>query len=407
MKVWHLHGTPYEMGVHMAKVARAALIEVCSDYPLRVILQFIDHDQPKTLDALRPFADKYYALMERKYMPRAPAWVRQELMGMANQAAHPQVTITRLFAINYGPDVLLSLLYSPEDMKRLFGNVDLPFKVPDMCNTRMQGPFFVRDYQMANGGAFDRLCGLVVRHVPGKKVTACVAPPGYLGGVSVTNCCSLSMGVNLLRSSAANMDHVELPASILMRVACENYTKVCDVSRFLREQRHGTPWMYSAHDRHDAAVFECVAYGSDTVYERRHGTRSPGEVIVTGYRQEKFLKKTYGVFPYDLQEIPELVVTNMPLHPSVRETQYDPWIAYLEKKCAVPVYRYLVMASLPLRTLPEALELAEFLNPTTGYPNGPVIEGALTVVHNGWIYWKVGPWTSEWKRFHIAAEKDE
>ncbi len=404
------------MGVQMGQGYRDQVAQMCTTYPLHTLLQFVDRDTPEAVAFLRPHGPAVFRHAWKSFSFLAEGQWLEEMQGLVDGAAHPEVTLERLFALNYGPEILFALVYSQQFLPLLHQlGVDVSrikeyICVPDRCNTRVdaRAGCFMRDFQFPNGCTFDKVAGLVVREPVHGHRTACVAAPGMLGGVTMMNCRGLTMGINLIRAPCADVHQLGVPPLLLMRRCGELYESVAQVEQAIRSVRHGVPWLYSAIDTkyHDGAVIG-VGAAPMPVMVRRHGWAQPDGLVIETTDQERQLKEEFGVFRACLPETDKLVVTNMTLFPELQEARRNsPWIRWLERTCVAPVYRYLHMIQGEVGTTGEALAKSAFLSPLEPLQYKPNrnqvdIEGALTVTQNGMIYWKVGRWDSEWEAFRF------
>ena len=395
-----------------------------TDYPIHVALQFMREDVKNIDKRARDLVDALYKMEFAKYSSRVPRDLMDEMHGIVAGANHPDVTIERVFALNFAVDLMLAIVYDPQQLVKFLGKEFAALlRIPDMCNVRMEGDYYARDFQFPNGNVFNDVAMIMIRHIPGRNVTACQAAPGLIGGTSVFNCCGMAFGVNLIRSTESDVSRVAMSAPVRLRWLAEQYRDVDDAVTDILHAERGCPWLYSLMDAHGKmVVMETTAFNAAVRGPDEFAAGRNGDVTFRSWWHEQSYKAEHGnryVPTIAATGRYALVVTNFALTLEMRARQgMSKHVNELEAGSSAPVYRYNVFAKQEsMKSMTDAKRVASALSPKyepglyeMAYPEqrdvpdeDKVIEGSLVVwdVRNRKGAFKVDRWSSEWIPFRI------
>lgn len=403
MKILELRGTPYEMGVQTGREARAAVVAMCTTYLDHVVLEFFDADTKKNREEVRRVKDTVSRRAMKQFNPTLPELVLDEMRGIVKGASHKDVTMPRLFAINFGIDILLAMAYDKSILEYIPRD---KIHIPDMCNVRMFGRYYMRDYQFPNGHAFNRFGGLIARYPEnGCLPTVSVAAPGMIGGVTVMNSSGMTVGCNLLRSSGVDRAQMQQGITTKLRGLAEVAWTTHGTMQVLRDFDNGCPWIVTCMDSEgDQAAWEissCVLHERRTGYRSKPSANAP-PAFKSWEEEMAFKDKVGNDYVPRLPRDDGITVTNFAVVPEVRKQQQTKWINFLERGSKSPVWRYTEFVKHSPTTVRQAKNAVQYLSPGrgTGFTKDPVIAGSVSVSDPAkrTMWTKIGRWSGKWTK---------
>lgn len=265
---FYLEGTPYEMGYQMGYLAESEIGQMTTTFVEMIPVNFIDPHLPKDLkEKLGEIIDKWLDPNVKKLAESdaIPQEFKDQIRGILDgcQKANPdtQVTLDGLQLLNYGIDVICSIVYEGS-LPQKYELSPSQFKLPMMCNAfslsgDMVEPgnhFFGRDFMFDTGDVFQNTACLIVYNpdctfngiqaLPSVVQTA----PGMVGSIVGINKNGMAMGVDMSPSHACDPDNPGLNSLLLVRHSVQ-YGKDADAAvNRIREAKRGVSWLYPFAD---------------------------------------------------------------------------------------------------------------------------------------------------------------
>jgi hypothetical protein len=265
---FYLEGTPYEMGYQMGRLAEEEVTMMTTTFVKNVPMDFVFPDLPDELkekigavimEILEPSVKKLAAsdAIPEQYNDQ----INGILEGCQTMNPNTKVTLSGLQILNYGIDVISSLIYHGQFFEKK-GILPSHFKIPMMCNAfSLSGNvvegnhhYFGRDFMFVTGGVFQDAACLVIYNPDhsfnGIKALPSViqTAPGMVGSISGVNINGVSMGVDISPSVACDPENPGLNSLLMVR-HCVDYGKDAQaaVDR-VKEAKRGVSWIYPFAD---------------------------------------------------------------------------------------------------------------------------------------------------------------
>lgn len=289
-RAYYLEGSPYEAGYLMGCLAERE-IDRMMDYTDRVVFSFIGS---KALEKIKLIQDVLIRLvyeLSKTVYQKLPEEIREEISGIYDgcKSCNPKtrVDLEHLIVLNTGIDIICSMVYSGNFLKRdVHGIEPEDFDIPMMCNaftvcgkSAGNGYYFGRDFTFPSSGVFQDTAAPVIYnpvrpeaqntgdrrksagsigsadssgtiktiiHKPIPFVN--IAAPGMVGSIAAMNLEGVAMGVNM--SPGANCDPRNVGInSLLMARICTQYGASAEMAAGLMAGLpKGVSWLYIIAD---------------------------------------------------------------------------------------------------------------------------------------------------------------
>lgn len=265
---FYLEGTPYEIGYQMGRLAEEEVAMMTTTFVKNVPMDFVFPDLPDELKEkigaiiMEIFESSVKKLAASDAIPKQyNDQIMGILAGCKKVKPDTKVTLYGLQALNYGAEVINSLIYHGEFFKKK-GILPSHFKIPMMCNAfslsgkAVEGNhhYFGRDFMFVAGRAFQDTACLVIYNPDqtfnGIKALPSViqTAPGMVGSISGVNINGVAMGVDISPSKACDPENPGLNSLLMVR-HCVDYGKDAQAAvDLVKEAKRGVSWIYPFAD---------------------------------------------------------------------------------------------------------------------------------------------------------------
>jgi hypothetical protein len=286
-RLFYLQGSHFEMGYLLGLMAEGDVARMTVDYVENVVFDFAGNKQK------HPFlgtliADLIYRLAAsaRAHLPKD---MLAELYGIyaGCVTANPktQVRLRDLLVLNYGVDVICSLVYAGAERILAFFGVDVEnWEVPAACNGFVVSgkagggrTFMGRDFMFPTCNVFGDTSAPILyfsdgrlspRDGPGPALEREAAPqrrfwepvpgaplpclafasPGMVGAVTAMNPFGVAMGVDMVNGRNCKWRNVGLNSLLMVRHVVQRSRSAREAVSRLRSTRRGVTWIYLIGD---------------------------------------------------------------------------------------------------------------------------------------------------------------
>lgn len=268
-RIYWLSGSHFEMGWQLGLMAEADIRCMSVDYVNNVIFDFAGdkHDHPILGTLIADFIYRLASIAKSQI----PAELEAEIYGIyaGCQAANPasKVLMRDLLVLNYGIDIILSLVYAgAEPLLRLLGISLEGWKSPAACNgfavfgqAAGGGAFFGRDFMFPTCGVFGGCAAPLVMSSNGclglrdfgrpelksrPRLVCSITAPGMVGSVATLNQDGLAMGVDMVNGRNSNFFRVGLNSLMMIRYVSHWSADAAQAVRLMRRTPRGVSWLY-------------------------------------------------------------------------------------------------------------------------------------------------------------------
>ncbi len=314
-RAYYLEGNHFEMGLLLGLLAEKDIKSMSVDYVDNVVFEFAGlKGKYPVLGML--LADFIYRLAT---FGRAslPAELRAEIYGLwagsHSVNRHSRVLTRDLMVLNYGVDIILSLVYAGgEPILRALGIKLNNWVHPAACNgfaalgeaAGGDGQAFMgRDFMFPTCGVFGDVAAPIMyksNGMLGPKPDSiilkhplpvlCFSSPGMVGAVAALNKHGLAMGVDMVNGRNTSSTKIGLNSLMMVRHTVQQSRSIEKAVRNVRRTHRGVSWLYLVADAQAqrAAVLEAGYSGQKNNFLRR----TPRELRKAGLLpRPKFIKR--------------------------------------------------------------------------------------------------------------------
>ena len=114
-KVYYVEGNPYERGYLLGLMAKPEIQKMATTFKQNIVFQFFNLDINKNIEKIigNLISDIVYYLAKHDNITQdIPQVFKDEIRGIVDACNDKEITIENISAINYGIDILLSIIYS-------------------------------------------------------------------------------------------------------------------------------------------------------------------------------------------------------------------------------------------------------------------------------------------------------
>lgn len=264
-KVYYLEGNAYETGYLMGSLAEAEVERMTAQFANKVTFSFIGSKVMEKVKLIQEFLILLIFELSKKTFETLPDEIKDEIRGIydgcKSRNSRTKVNMEHLIVLNTGIDVLCSMLYPGNFLKRKpFDFLPDDFFIPLMCNaftvsgkSAGNGCYFARDFMFPTADVFQDTAAMVIYNpvspadrtaIPLVSVTA----PGMIGSISAMNLEGVAFGVDM--SPGANCDPQNVGInSLLMLRQCAQYCSSAEAAvEFMTDTVRGVSWNYIIAD---------------------------------------------------------------------------------------------------------------------------------------------------------------
>lgn len=271
-KAYYVEGNPYEVGYLMGSMAEDEVARMM-EYTDKVVFSFVGSKVLEKITIIQEALVRLVYELSKDSWTQLPAEIKDEIRGILdgckNRNPKTKVDIEHLIVLNTGIDIICSMVYSGNFLKRNMSTIEPEdFNVPMMCNaftvcgkSAGNGYYFGRDFTFPTSGVFQDTAAPVIYNPttlvanenpdyirrkmhPFVNITA----PGMVGSIAAMNIEGVALGVNM--SPGANCDPKNIGInSLLMARLCVQYADSADsAASLMSELPKGVSWLYIIAD---------------------------------------------------------------------------------------------------------------------------------------------------------------
>lgn len=267
-KVYYLEGSAYEAGYLMGCLAEPEISRMM-DYSDRVVFSFIGSKVLEKMKLVQEALIRLIYEMSKTAWKQLPKVLTDEIRGMLDgcKKSNPKtrVDLEHLIVLNTGIDIICSMVYSGDFLKRgLSGIEPEDFRIPMMCNaftacgkSAGNGCYFGRDFTFPSSDVFQDTAAPVIynplgseedsglgRAVPFVNISA----PGMVGSIAAMNMEGVAFGVNMSPGANCSPGNIGIN-SLLMTRMCVQYSRSAEEAASLMARLpRGVSWLYVIAD---------------------------------------------------------------------------------------------------------------------------------------------------------------
>ncbi len=276
-KAFYVEGSHYEMGYLLGYLAEEEISVMATDFADHIVTSFINDDQePEIIKVIEGWLGDIildYARNRTKHDHAiVPPEFDEEMNGiidgckMANNGT--KVTKERLLMINFGHDILCSIIYTGNLLCAGL-NEPLPgikaehFKIPMMCNgfsvfgkSAGGGHYMGRDFMFPTAGVYQNVACLIINNPidviseNGVKAlpTVNMSAPGLVGSPTSMNSLGIGCGVQIVASGNCTPDSIGINSLLLVRYAMQFADSARNAVSIMASLPKGVSWLYLIGD---------------------------------------------------------------------------------------------------------------------------------------------------------------
>ncbi len=259
----YLEGDSYEMGYLLGQLAEPEISRMATEFVDEIVLSFIGETKRKSLLG-EIIAGIVYELSKVMH-PDLPREFKLEMEGIIDgcQEVNPKspVTMERLQVLNYGVDILLSLVYTGDFLlKRIPDMKPQELRIPVFCNAFCifgkaadRNFFFGRDFMFHTAGVFqDTACMIIYNYKQEDNKTiqpiVSMTAPGMVGSVTGLNSSGVGIGVDMAPAGNCNPAGIGLNSLLLNRYTVQYGTSAHKAVDIMVRSTRGVTWNYIVGD---------------------------------------------------------------------------------------------------------------------------------------------------------------
>jgi len=275
-KAYYLEGIHYQMGFLLGLMAEPIVERMITEFAENIVLDFFKSDAISQASAsyFNKLKELFVELIgnatEEHIGNDIPKVYKDELNGIYDgcKEVNPMHAgeeekkdfIKKLWAINFGHDLLLAHIYTGE----FFVEKNIPhyvLKTPIMCNAYslcgevVEGNkhYFGRDFMFPTANVYqDTACLIIYNPAPeeGKNFLPCVSQtaPGIFGSMATMNTKGVAIGVDMSPSQLCNPARPGINSLALNRDCIEHCATLEELVDHMAEAPRGVSWLYPAAD---------------------------------------------------------------------------------------------------------------------------------------------------------------
>lgn len=289
-KAYYVEGTPYETGWLMGNMAEPEIARMM-DFTDRVVFSFIGS---KTLEKMKLVQSILVGIiheLSKKTWQQLPPEITEEVRGIYDgcKKRNPKtrVDMERLIVLNTGIDIICSVVYSGNLLKRIEEGIEPEdFDIPMMCNAVVvsgksagNNCWFGRDFTFPSAGVFQDTCAYILyapvvpadgygdsrgknpaSKVLGKRRQAIpfvhIAAPGMVGSIAAMNLKGVALGVDMSPGANCDPENIGINSLLMTRLCVQYGSSAEDAAAIMAELPKGVSWLYITADRSGRS---CVA----------------------------------------------------------------------------------------------------------------------------------------------------
>ncbi len=264
-KVYYLEGNAYESGYLMGSLAEAEVERMTAQFADKVTFTFIGCKVLEKIKLIQEFLILLIFELSRKTFETLPDDIKDEIRGIydgcKSRNRQTRVNMEHLIVLNTGIDVLCSMVYPGNFLKRKpFDFIPEDFFIPLMCNaftvngkSAGGGCYFARDFMFPTADVFQDTAAMVIYNpvspegrtaIPLISVTA----PGMIGSISAMNMEGVAFGVDMSPGANCNPQNVGINSLLMLR-QCAQYCSSAEAAvEFMAQSVKGVSWNYIIAD---------------------------------------------------------------------------------------------------------------------------------------------------------------
>lgn len=275
-RAYYLEGTHYQMGFLLGLMAEPIVERMTTEFAENIVLDFFKSDEisqasPSYFNKLKElFVELIGKTTEEHLGDDIPKMYKDELNGIYDgcKEVNPKYQgekekkdfMEKLWAINFGHDLLMAHLYTGE----FFVAKKIPhflLKTPIMCNAYslcgevVEGNkhYFGRDFMFPTANVYQDTACLIIYHPEaeeGETLLPLVSQtaPGIFGSMAAMNTEGVAIGVDMSPSQLCNPARPGINSLALNRDCIEHCATIEDLLAHMVEAQRGVSWLYPAAD---------------------------------------------------------------------------------------------------------------------------------------------------------------
>jgi hypothetical protein len=264
-KVYYLEGGAYEAGFLMGRLAETEIERMTTQFTDKVVFSFIGSKVLEKIKIIQEILIRLLFELSKKTFETLPEDIREEIRGLhdgcKSRNSKSKVDMEHLIVLNTGIDVLCSMLYPGNFVKRQAADL-FPgdFRIPLMCNaftvcgkSAGGGCYFARDFMFPTADVFQDTAAMVVynplstdgrRAIPHVSVTA----PGMVGSIAAMNLEGVGFGVDMSPGANCDPQNVGINSLLMLRMCVQYCASAEAVVEYMVSARRGVSWNYIVAD---------------------------------------------------------------------------------------------------------------------------------------------------------------
>lgn len=263
-KVYYLDGDFYQMGYLLGILAEPDVKQMCVDYIDKFVISFIKDDKTERSSLIAKILSEILISIVRKLKPEdIPPMITQEMNGILDgcKKINPftKVTNDRLMTLNFGIDILLSLVFTGDFLiKKIPGLTHDELKIPIMCNgfslfkkAANGNHYFGRDFMFHTADVFQNTaCMIIYNPTASDSVLPLISltAPGMVGSIAAMNINGVAAGVDVSRSGNCTPERIGINSITLLRYTIQNAGNVDNAVAIMQNTTRGVSWDYIIAD---------------------------------------------------------------------------------------------------------------------------------------------------------------
>lgn len=266
-RAYYLEGSPYEMGYLMGSLAERE-IELMMDYTDRVVFSFIGSKVLEKAKLIQRTLIRLVYELSKTAIQKLPEEIREEIRGIYDGCkksnAKTSVNIERLTVLNIGIDIMCSMVYSGNFLKRDVEEIEADdFRIPMMCNaltvcgkSAAGGFYFGRDFTFPSSDVFQDTAAPIIYNPEsttsymGRMAIPFVniAAPGMIGSIAAMNLEGVALGVNMSPGANCTPRNIGINSLLMARMCAQYGSSAEAAANLMAELPKGVSWLYIIAD---------------------------------------------------------------------------------------------------------------------------------------------------------------